>query len=70
MPTRPDQECDHQLSLLGAAWDSAAQHWHDDAARYFDTHHWMPLLSASRSYLEALRKLTAVLDSAERDTGY
>jgi hypothetical protein len=56
------------LGLLADAWDQTAQHWRDDIARQFEAHHWTPLLRESRSYLEALRKLTDVLSAAERDT--
>jgi hypothetical protein len=64
---RPDQEGDHHLRLLEAAWDQARQHWHDDLARHFDARHWMPLDQECRSYLQALRALMEVLDAAERD---
>jgi hypothetical protein len=70
MPTQPDQDGDHGLSLLGDAWDKAAQYWRDDMARHFDTYHWTPLLRESRSFLEALGKLIDVLNSAERGTEY
>jgi hypothetical protein len=63
-----DQEGDHALSLLADAWDKAAQHWHDEVARDFDTHHLRPLLHESRRYLDALRALIDVLDTATRDT--
>jgi hypothetical protein len=58
------------LSLIGDAWDKAAQYWRDDMARHFDAYHWTPLLHESRSYMDALCKLTDVLNSAERDTEY
>jgi hypothetical protein len=64
----PDQEGDHALSLLADAWDKASQQWHDEVARDFDTRHLRPLLHESRRYLDALRTLTDVLDTATRDT--
>jgi hypothetical protein len=70
MTARPDQDGDHELTLLGAAWDKAVRHWHDDAASQFTTNHWTPLIDESRSYLEALRTLIDLLDNAERDTDY
>jgi hypothetical protein len=69
MSGRPDQDGDYQLRLLEDAWDDALQHWHDDMVRDFDAHHWSPLQHESRFYLEALRRLMDVLDTAERDTG-
>jgi hypothetical protein len=64
---RPDEDGDHQLRLLEAAWEQAMQHWHDDLARHFETRHWTPLTQESRSYLDALRGLMEVLAEAERD---
>jgi hypothetical protein len=70
MPGRPDQDGDQSLWVLDSAWDKTQLHWHDDMARYFDTHHWTPLLNESRAYLGALRKLMEMLNAAERDTEY
>jgi hypothetical protein len=70
VPTRPDHDGDEQLRLLGAAWAEAAQHWQDEVARQFDTDHWTPLVQQSRGYLEALRALLDVLETAERDTEF
>ena len=70
MPSRPDQDGDHQLRLLEDAWDNALQYWHDDPARDFAAHYWTPLHTESRFYLEALRKLTEVLSAAERETSW
>jgi hypothetical protein len=39
-------------------------------ARQFDAYHWTPLLREARSYLEARRRLTDVLDAAESGTSY
>jgi hypothetical protein len=71
IPGRPDitgQDGDHQFRLLEDAWHDALQHWHDDVLRDFDTHHWTPLQTESRLYLDALRKLMEVLRTAEHDT--
>ena len=70
MHTRPDREGDEQFRLLGAAWEEAAPHWQDEVARRFDTDHWTPLVQRSRAYLEALRTLMDVLETAERDTEF
>jgi hypothetical protein len=70
MPGRPDRDGDHNLRMLGAAWDKTRQHWNDDMTRRFDTDHWTPLLGESRSYLAALHKLMELLNAAERDTEY
>lgn len=69
MVSRLDLDGDRELGLLSAAWDEAAQHWHDDTARHFYASHWTPLVSEARSYLAALRDLLTVLDSADRETG-
>ena len=45
-------------------------HWQDEVARRFDTDHWTPLVQRSRAYLEALRTLMDVLETAERDTEF
>jgi len=68
--TRPDRDGQEQLRLLGAAWEEAAQHWQDEVARQFDTGHWAPLVQQSRTYLEALRALMDLLETAERDTEF
>ncbi|MBV9444323.1 MAG: hypothetical protein JO345_00240 [Streptosporangiaceae bacterium] len=68
MPAQIDTDGGHSLSLLADAWDKAAQHWHDEMARDFDVHHVRPLLDESRTYLDALRDLIEVLDTATRDT--
>jgi hypothetical protein len=69
MPSPPgDPDGDYALGLLADAWDKASQHWHDDMARDFDTNHLRPLLQESRSYLDALRNLIEILDTATRDT--
>ena len=70
MTTRPDRDGDEQLSLLGTAWEAAAQHWQDEVARQFDADHWTPLAQRSRAYLAALRTLMDVLETAERDTEF
>jgi hypothetical protein len=68
MISRPEQDGDRQLRLLGDAWDKAAEHWRDGQARQFGTAQLTPLLQESRSYLEALRKLMDLLETAERET--
>jgi hypothetical protein len=69
MISRPEQDGDQQLRLLGDAWDKAAEQWRDGPARQFGDGELAPLLQESRSYLEALRKLMDTLEAAERDTG-
>jgi hypothetical protein len=68
MTARPDQDGDQQLRLLGDAWDKAAEHWRDGPARQFGTAQLTPLLQESRGYLEALRKLMDLLETADRET--
>lgn len=68
--TRPDRDGQEQLRLLGAAWEEADQYWQDEVARQFDTGHWTPLVQQSRTYLEALRALLDLLETAERDTEF
>ena len=70
MPGRPDQDGDHHLNLLDAAWDKAQERWNDDMSRHFDAHYWMPMLNESRAYLTALHSLIELLAAAERDTEY
>jgi hypothetical protein len=68
--TRPDRDGQEQLRLLGAAWEEAAQYWQDEVARQFDTGRWTPLVQQSGTYLEALRALVDLLETAERDTEF
>jgi hypothetical protein len=68
MTARPDQDGDQQLRLLGDAWDKAAERWRDGPARQFGTAQLTPLLQESRGYLEALRALMDLLETAERET--
>jgi hypothetical protein len=70
MHTRPDRDGQEQLRLLGAAWEEADQYWQDEVARQFDTGHWTPLVQQSGTYLEALRVLMDLLETAERDTEF
>jgi hypothetical protein len=70
MRTRPDRDGEEQLRLLDAAWEEAAQYWQDEVARQFATGHWMPLVQQSRTYLEALRALMDLLETADRDTEF
>jgi hypothetical protein len=70
MYARPDRDGDEQLGLLGAAWQDAAQQWQDEVARQFETDHWTPLAQRTRGYLDALRALLDVLETAERDTEF
>ena len=70
MHTRPDRDGEEQLRVLDAAWDEAARHWQDEVARRFEADHWTPLAQRSRAYLEALRAMLDVLESAERDTEF
>ena len=70
MHTRPDHDGAEQFGLLGAAWEEAAQHWQDEVARRFHADHWTPLVEQSSGYLEALRALMDVLETAERDTEF
>ncbi|MGD0242559.1 MAG: hypothetical protein ABSB59_19825 [Streptosporangiaceae bacterium] len=68
MVSRPEQDGDQQLRLLGDAWDQAAEHWRDGPARQFGEGPLASLLQESRGYLEALRKLMDTLEAAERET--
>ena len=68
MISRPDQDGDQQLRLLGDAWDKAAEHWRDGPARQFGTAQLTPVLQESRGYLEALRTLMDLLEAADRET--
>lgn len=68
MISRPEQDGDQQLRLLGDAWDKAAEHWRDGPARQFGDGELAPLRYESRSYLEALRKLMDTLEAADRET--
>lgn len=70
MHTRPDRDGQEQLRLVGAAWEQAAQHWQDEVARRFETGHWTPLVQQSRTYLEALRDLMDLLETADRNTEF
>ena len=68
MISRPEQDGDQQLRLLGDAWDKAAEHWRDGPARQFGTAQLTPVLQESRGYLEALRTLMDLLEAADRET--
>jgi hypothetical protein len=68
--TRPDRDGQEQVRVLGAAWEQAARHWQDEVARHFEADHWTPLAERSRAYLEALRVLMDLLETAERDTEF
>ena len=68
MISRPEQDGDQQLRLLGDAWDQAGEHWRDGPARQFGDGELTPLLHESRSYLEALRNLMDTLEAADRET--
>ena len=68
MPTRPDRDGEERVRVLGAAWEEAAGYWQDEVARHFETDHWTPLAERSRAYLEALRALLDLLETADRDT--
>jgi hypothetical protein len=70
MHTRLDRDGQEQLRLVGAAWEEAAQYWQDEVARRFETEHWTPLVQQSRTYLEALRDLMDLLETADRDTEF
>jgi uncharacterized protein YukE len=69
MNTRPDHDGDEQLRLLDAAWEEAARYWRDEVARQF-ADHWTPLAQQARAYLEALRALMDMLETAERETDF
>ena len=56
--------------MLGAVWEEAARHWQDEVARHFEADQWTPLAERSRAYVEALRVLLDLLESAERDTEF
>jgi hypothetical protein len=64
----PDLDYDDSLRRLADAWQQAAEHWHDDVARQFETHHWSPLLSEVHAYQDALDRLLNVLNAAESAT--
>ena len=70
MHTRPDRDGDEQLRLLSTAWEQADRHWQDEVARQFEADHWMPLQQRSRAYLDALRTMMDLLETAERDTEF
>ena len=70
MPARPDRDGAEQLSLLGTAWEQAAQHWRDEVARQFEADHWAPLAQQSRAYLDALSRMMDVLETAELETEF
>jgi hypothetical protein len=68
MQDRPDLAAAEGLGQLAGAWQQAEQHWHDDVARRFGTHHVTPLLSEARAHLAALRRLLDVLEAADQAT--
>ncbi len=68
MISRPEQDGDQQVRMLGDAWDQASEHWRDGPARQFGDSQLAPLLQESRAYLEALRKLMDTLEAADRET--
>ncbi len=68
MISRPEQDGDQQVRMLGDAWDQAAEHWRDGPARQFGDSQLTPLLQESRAYLEALRTLMDTLEAADRET--
>jgi hypothetical protein len=68
--TRPERDGEEQVRVLGAAWEEAARHWQDEVARHFEADHWTPLAERSRAYLEALRVLLDLLETAERETEF
>jgi len=70
MSGRPDQDGDQQLRLLDDAWEKASQHWLDGTARQFGESQWASLCQESHSYLEALRTLMDLLETAERETEF
>jgi hypothetical protein len=68
--TRPDRDGQEQLGLLGSAWEEAVPSWQDEVARQFDMGYWTPLVQRSTTYLEALRALMDLLETADRDTDF
>ena len=68
MISRPEQDGDQQVRMLGDAWDQVAEHWRDGPARQFGDGSLASLLQESRTYLEALRKLMDTLEAADRET--
>ena len=68
MISRPEEDGDRQLRVLGDAWDKAAEHWRDGPARQFGTAQLTPVLQESRGYLEALLTLMDLLEAADRET--
>jgi hypothetical protein len=68
MISRPDQDGDQQLRLLDDASGKAAEDWQDGMARQFGATQLTLLLEESRSYLETLRRLMDLLETADRHT--
>lgn len=66
----PHQDGELSLQVIGEAWTTTQQHWHDDLAGQFDRSHWTPLVSESRAYLRALSECLELLTAAERETSF
>jgi hypothetical protein len=70
MFARPDEDGGHLLRVIDSIWRKTQQSWRDDLARNFETAHWTPLLTESRTYLSALGECLETMSAAERDTEF
>jgi hypothetical protein len=70
MFARPDEDGDHLLRVTDSIWRKTQQSWRDDMAGHFESAHWAPLLTESRTYLRALGECLETMSAAERDTEF
>jgi hypothetical protein len=55
------------LESLETAWNQASSEWNDGVSRRFREHHLDPMLPRVKLALDAISRMTQVMDEVERD---
>jgi len=57
----------HALKELETAWNQASSEWKDAVSRRFNEQHMQPIIAPVKLALDAINRMSLLLDEVERD---
>ena len=57
----------HAMEKLDVVWNEASDEWHDAVSRRFREHHLDPMIPKVKLALDAIARMSLLMDEVERD---
>jgi hypothetical protein len=57
----------HAMENLQAAWTEASEQWNDAVSRHFEKNHLEPMVPNVKLALDAIARMSLLMDEVERD---